>query len=122
MLPPASGSLAVAVRATVAGAVYVAPVIGAVSATVGGVLPPAAAVYASTSVTRLYPFSAFVIQIRIFDVLSTENVNCRHTSELPETVVPGTVAQALPVQYCTSKSRIPYCENVIVGVGSLGEA
>jgi hypothetical protein len=57
---------------------------------------------------------------RIFVVVTGVNVTLRHTSVFPVTLPPGTVAHAVPVQYCTSKLRSPYAVNVCVLVGSPG--
>jgi hypothetical protein len=42
------------------------------------------------------------------------------TWRLPVMLPPGTVAHALPVQYCTSKAVMPYALKVMLAVGSTG--
>ena len=77
--------------------------------------------YASTSLIRLHtPSAVAVTHTRIFEVDSAAKVNFLHTRLLFVTVPPGIGTHAVPFQYCTSKSRNPYRENVIVGVGSTG--
>src|SRR4051794_25071574 len=67
------------------------------------------------------PSAVAVTNTRIFEVSRGAKVNLRHTRLLLVTLPPGTGAQALPVQYCTSKFRSPYNVNVVAGVGSIGD-
>src|SRR6266513_1779196 len=97
-----SMSVALAVRVTFAGAVKVAPAAGAVSETVGGMFPPddAAEPQASSSLMRDQP-GAPVMSTRMRSVVRAGKVIRRHTRLLPAMLPPGTVAQAMTVQYCT---------------------
>ena len=61
-------------------------------------------------VAPVYPDDARAAGVQgvvILEVLIDENVKRRQTNVLPVTVPPGTVCQAVPVQYCTVKSRTP---------------
>src|SRR5687767_15101591 len=100
----------------------VAPAAAAATFTVGASLPPptAAVPHASTSAMRLHESTVPVITIRILVVVTGANDRRRHTRVFPVTVVPGIVCQADPFQYCASKSRSPYCVNVVAAVGSTG--
>src|SRR2546430_2189021 len=53
-------------------------------------------------------------------VVTAGNVTRVQTWRLPVILPPGTVAHALPVQYRTWKSMIPYALNVVLSVGSTG--
>src|SRR5262245_51418364 len=106
-----------------AGAMNVAPSAGLPMDTLGaafGVPPPPldGTPHASSSSTRLYPFSAAVTLRRIFVVVTAANVSRRQTRLLFVTAVPGMVVQAVPVQYWTSNARSPHIVKVIVSVGS----
>src|SRR5262249_18730549 len=93
----------------------VAPSAGLVIETSGGRLPDAAMPHASSSITRLKFARPPATSTRTFDVVIGTKPTCRHTRLLFVIAPPGTSAQPVPVQYCTSK--LP---NVIVGVGSTG--
>ena len=69
--------------------------------------------HASNSAIRLNTPSAVpVTTTRILFVVTAEKLNLRQTKLLPLTVPPGIGDQVLPVQYWSSKSRIPYEEKV----------
>src|SRR4030095_13143311 len=76
--------------------------------------------YASISASLLYPSIVPVIEMRIADVVSGENVNCVHTLRFPVTAAPGTSSHWVPVQYCTWNAVVPYKPNVVLSVGSTG--
>src|SRR5690349_13036446 len=113
-------SLAFAASVNVAGAVALAPLVGLVRSTVGGVLMGPADVYASSSVMRDHVASAPVTVTRILLVVTGLNVTLRQTSVLPLTVAPGMLAHAVPVQYSSVNAVMPYCVNVSVAVGATG--
>ena len=60
------------------------------------------------------------IVTRMREVVSGVNVTFRQTFWFPVTAPPGTVAHALPVQYCTWKSLMPNELKVMLAVGSTG--
>src|SRR6516225_6490093 len=102
------------------GVASVAPSAGLVIDTSGGRLPDAAMPYASSSITRLKFARPPATRTRTFDVVIGTNPTSRHTRLLFVIAPPGTSAQPVPVQYCTSKFFRPKFPNVIVGVGSTG--
>ena len=65
-------------------------------------LPAAAVPQASNSTMRATLSDEPVTTSLIFVVVMLVNVSFFHTRLLPLIEPPGTVAQALPVQYCTS--------------------
>src|SRR5262252_2372316 len=67
------------------------------------------------------PSRAPVTTTRTRVVVTGEKAIDRHTSVLPVMTPPGTACHADPVQYSTVKSVSPYCEKVIVVVGSPGD-
>ena len=62
---------------------------------------------ASTSTMRVMPSVAALATTRIFVVVRAEKVIFFQTRLLPVMTPPGTVAQALPVQYCTVNAVVP---------------
>ena len=105
----ASVSLAVAATVKVAGATALAPSVGLVRPTDGGVLAgvPPLPWKASTSVRRLQPSMVPSMSTRMRVVVTGENVRARFTSVLPRMTPPGTVCHAEPVQVWTVKSVTP---------------
>ena len=72
-----------------------------------GVGAPPALLHASTSAIRATPSTAAFTIILIFEVVTAENLIGFHTRLLLRIDPPGTVANALPFQYCTSKDVMP---------------
>jgi hypothetical protein len=64
--------------------------------------------------------TALLMTTRMRSVVIAGNVICVHTCRFPVMLPPGTVAHAVPVQYWTSKSVIPYKVNIVSSVGSTG--
>src|SRR5688572_32637482 len=93
-----------------------------VGAGVGGGFASPSAPHASTSTRRLYTTSEVLTCTRIFVVCRGAKVIRFHTLLFPATLPPGTVAHAVPVQYCTSNPVAPYDAKVIAVVGSAGAA
>src|SRR5438270_442151 len=77
-------------------------------------------VHASTSTILDQVSGVRVITTRMRSVVTAGNVTRVQTWRLPVMLPPGTVAHALPVQYRTWKSMIPYALNVVLSVGSTG--
>src|SRR5436309_11902 len=76
--------------------------------------------HASTSTIRDHVSGVRVITTRMRSVVIAGNVKRVQTWRSPVMLPPGTVAHALPAQYCTWKSLMPYELNVMPGVGSTG--
>ena len=75
---------------------------------------------ASSSAIRLYPSTEALFTItRILVVETGVKVNFRHALLFPVTVPPGTVTQAVPVQYWISKLISEYCVVVVVISGGV---
>src|SRR5437773_2105852 len=76
--------------------------------------------HASTSTIRDHVSGVRVITTRMRSVVTAGNVTRVQTWRFPVMLPPGTVAHALPAQYCTWKSLRPYQLNLMLGVGSSG--
>ncbi len=92
-------------------------VLEAVNETTGGVDVLAPAVQASISAMREYQYNEALTTTRIRSVVTGGKVKVRHTRLLLVTDPPGTVTQADPDQYCTSKLVKPNWVKVVVAVG-----
>ena len=67
---------------------------------------------------RLQLFLELLTTTRIFVVVMAANMNWRQALSLPVTLPLGTVTQAAPFQYCTSKSSIPSKLAEVLSVGA----
>ena len=67
---------------------------------------------------RLHPPNDLLTTTRMLLMVSTAKLNLCHTRSLPVTLPPGTVCQAVPGQYWTSRSAMPYCVKIKASVHS----